>query len=184
MIEGYVGLPGAGKTYAMVRRMIGVARAKKDVRIASNMGLDVERLRGLTGWRGEYQELRDWPDLVEIRRSLVLIDELNLWMPSRVWNKLPAQLLWSWAQVRKSRLTIWWTAQAAARVDKVVRELTFSTGHMASFVRLGFFVCRWRSGMGGNTEAVEFVPFRRSYAAVYNTEGFVRTASFVSKAWE
>src|SRR5439155_11109109 len=40
----------------------------------------------------------------------VLIDELNLWAPSRLWQELGIGVLNRWAYVRKDGLEIIWTA--------------------------------------------------------------------------
>jgi zonular occludens toxin Zot len=54
----------------------------------------------------------------------VVIDELNLWAPSRFWEKLGIGVLNRWAYVRKDGMHIVWTAQHEARIDKVAREVT------------------------------------------------------------
>lgn len=54
----------------------------------------------------------------------VLIDELNLWAPSRLWEQLGLGVLQRWAYARKDGLDIVWSAQHEARVDKVAREVT------------------------------------------------------------
>lgn len=56
--------------------------------------------------------------------TTVLIDELNLWAPSRFWAKMGIGVLNRWAYGRKDGLRIVWTAQHEARVDKVAREVT------------------------------------------------------------
>lgn len=56
----------------------------------------------------------------------VLIDELNLWAPSRLWEKLGLGVLQRWAYARKDGLDIVWSAQHEARIDKVAREVTES----------------------------------------------------------
>jgi hypothetical protein len=54
----------------------------------------------------------------------VLIDELNLWAPSRLWQETGIGVLNRWAYARKDGLDIFWTAQHEARIDKVAREVT------------------------------------------------------------
>jgi hypothetical protein len=54
----------------------------------------------------------------------VLIDELNLWAPSRLWQETGIGVLNRWAYARKDGLDIYWTAQHEARIDKVAREVT------------------------------------------------------------
>jgi len=92
--------------------------------------------------------LRSWEDLINLRifrdpfdvahqpdcsvvgcvgcsRGItVLLDELNLWAPSRLWQKLGIGVLNRWAYTRKDGLEILWSAQHEARVDKVAREVT------------------------------------------------------------
>jgi len=80
--------------------------------------------------------IRSWDDLLRVQRErdefgnpsgpspLILIDELNLWAPSRRWQSLEDDLLYKWSHNRKHGLDIWWTAQHESRVDKVVREVT------------------------------------------------------------
>jgi hypothetical protein len=94
------------------------------------------------------QVLREWDDLINLRvyrddfdvphregcavvscngcsRGItVLLDELNLWAPSRLWQELGIGVLNRWAYVRKDGLEIIWTAQHEARIDKVAREVT------------------------------------------------------------
>ena len=134
-VEGYLGLPGAGKTYTMVHDVIGRRRANPHLRVYSNMDL---RLPG----DGELIRLDDWAQLLDANNGLVVLDEINLWMPSRAWSKLPGPMLWKWAQVRKSGLDILWTAQHVARVDKLVRELTWAYGMMFTWRKLGFFAMK------------------------------------------
>lgn len=96
----------------------------------------------------EARVLRSWDELIDLRvmrdplgaahrdgcdvltcngcsRGItVLIDELNLWAPSRLWQEIGLGVLNRWAYVRKDSLDIIWTAQHEARIDKVAREVT------------------------------------------------------------
>ena len=127
-VEGYIGLPGAGKTYALALR--GIEAMRQGRRVFSNFGL-----RGtipLTAW--DHDNVGNTKDpgppcecgecFVSISHAVVLVDEINLWAPSRMWNALPMGLLHRWAQVRKYETQILWSAQHEARVDKVIREVT------------------------------------------------------------
>lgn len=58
------------------------------------------------------------------RGITVVLDELNLWAPSRFWQAMGVGVLNRWAYVRKDGLRIVWTAQHEARIDKVAREVT------------------------------------------------------------
>jgi len=127
-VEGFIGLPGAGKTYALALR--GVEAMRQGRRVFSNFGL-----RGsipLEVW--DHENVGNTKDpgppcecgecFVSISHAVVLVDEINLWAPSRMWNALPMGLLHRWAQVRKYETQILWSAQHEARVDKVIREVT------------------------------------------------------------
>lgn len=54
----------------------------------------------------------------------IAIDELNLWAPSREWQKLGVGVLNRWAYVRKDGLEVYATAQHESRVDVVMRQVT------------------------------------------------------------
>ena len=127
-VEGFIGLPGAGKTYALALR--GIEAMRQGRRVFSNFGL-----RGsipLEVW--DHENVGNTKDpgppcgcgecFVSISHAVVLVDEINLWAPSRMWNALPMGLLHRWAQVRKYETQILWSAQHEARVDKVIREVT------------------------------------------------------------
>lgn len=58
------------------------------------------------------------------RGITVLIDELNLWAPSRLWQDLGLGVLNRWAYARKDGLEVHWSSQHESRVDKVAREVT------------------------------------------------------------
>lgn len=70
----------------------------------------------------------------------VLIDELNLWAPSRLWAELGLGVLQRWAYARKDGLDIVWSAQHEARIDKVAREVTehiWSCNGIGGSMRIG-----------------------------------------------
>jgi len=127
-VEGYIGLPGSGKTYALTIR--GMKALEAGRRVFSNYGL--EGSEPIVGWDCEnVGNVKDpGPScqcgkcFVSISNAVVLVDEINLWAPSRLWAALPLGLLHRWAQVRKYQTQVFWTAQHEARVDKVIREVT------------------------------------------------------------
>jgi hypothetical protein len=127
-VEGYIGLPGSGKTYALASR--GIEFVKAGYRVFSNF--ELEGTRPILGWDCENVGNTRDPGppcecgrcFVSLSHAVVLVDEINLWAPSRMWNALPLALLHRWAQVRKFETHILWSAQHEARVDKAIRELT------------------------------------------------------------
>jgi hypothetical protein len=54
----------------------------------------------------------------------IVLDELNLWAPSRFWATLGIGVLTRFAYTRKDGIRLVWTAQHEARIDKVAREVT------------------------------------------------------------
>jgi hypothetical protein len=115
MVEGYVGLPGYGKTYAMVSRALEVARRKgHQSEIFSNVPL--------VGIR--FTLIESFEELVGCQNGTILLDELGVWMSSRDSMKLPKPVRDMLAQHRKNGLDLYWTAQHENRVDSIIRELT------------------------------------------------------------
>lgn len=84
----------------------------------------------------EYEKVDGWEALMNIQRSrdewgnpakrgiVMLIDEINMWAPSRKWAEIPMDVLYQWSHNRKQGLEIWWSSQREARVDKALREVT------------------------------------------------------------
>lgn len=144
-----------------------------------------------------YRFVSSWDDLVNVSRArdewnnpdrrgiTILIDEINLWAPSRMWGDLPLGLLFKWSHNRKQGLEIWWSSQREARVDKVIREVTELCYWSRSFGigRPWFF---WRRRYVPEPDAVdpenmksgqlegsfwhsEFSRFKPGMAALYDT---------------
>lgn len=131
-VEGYIGLPGSGKTYSMVHRAYYRRRKNPALRVWANFHIS------LPG--GPVELLRKLPeDLRNVRDGLVLLDELNIVMPGRLWNKVPAEMMYKFNQTRKSRLDLYYSAQVFDMVDKAAREVTNETWEMSNWANLGFF---------------------------------------------
>jgi zona occludens toxin (predicted ATPase) len=114
MVEGFTGLPGSGKTYYAVKRAIEADQ--KDVEIWSNFKIDLPN--------NSVNRFRDLKEVFNVRKGLIIIDEINLVCPSRFWNKFPPELAYFWSQTRKFELDIIWTAQHVDRVDKIIKEIS------------------------------------------------------------
>lgn len=135
-IRGYLGPHGSGKTYAMVRHAYYRRLKHPDMPVWANFKVQ------LPG-DGPVHPLTVWPDdLVRARNGLVLIDEINIVMPSRLWDRVPVQMLYALAMARKFGWEMLWSAQYVARVDKSAREVTSEVWKMMNFRRLGFFAYR------------------------------------------
>jgi hypothetical protein len=129
MIEGYIGIPGAGKSWSMT------VRAYKDRRlydeIVTNYGLNEERF----GDHGtKLVRMRNAQDFVDItmralyqpdgKRRLILLDEVHSILDARNWTKVPQEALMVLAQPRKARLDLLYTAQHESQVEKRLRVVT------------------------------------------------------------
>lgn len=111
MIEGYVGLPGAGKSAHGVLSLIE-ARRKGRSTIANFHS------------RSGMWEFGLWADFVEAGNCLAVIDEAHMWFSARSWTKTQQLELSVFQQSRKEGLDLVWIAQSAARVDTAIREVT------------------------------------------------------------
>jgi hypothetical protein len=130
MIQGWIGLPGGGKTYLMTR--MAAARYKQYDEVCSNYPIDLpnyrpmrnlaefleiadEALRGVVGANGR----RRRPP-----KRRVLLDEVHLWMDSRAWASIPPQTLRVLALPRKGGLDIDYSSQDFSNVEKRLRTVT------------------------------------------------------------
>lgn len=137
MIRGYFGLPGSGKTYSMTRDAIKEARGRV---VYANYHVDLPSAEKVVFLENPYQ-------LKQIEDGLLLIDEAGLWLPSFIWKRIPEELIWKLAQIRKCGLDLFYTAQNPARVVKVLREITFESVWTSKF--FGFFLQKVVNGIDG-----------------------------------
>jgi hypothetical protein len=112
MVEGFTGMPGSGKTYWVVK--LALDRLKRGDTVYANFKIDHPNVK-------RFHKLQE---LFEVRKGVIIVDEINLVCPSRWWNKFPPELAYFWSQTRKFGLDIYWTAQHYDRVDKIVKEIT------------------------------------------------------------
>lgn len=107
------GRPGTGKTYILTAKALDFL--KKGREVWSNYFIK---------WSGEnlhyYHTINE---LVDIRKGIILMDEVHVYFNSRKWEVLPETLQYKLQQHRKQGLDIWGTAQNINRVDVVMREL-------------------------------------------------------------
>jgi len=108
---GVVGRMGGGKTYLMAHA----------AHLARAAGRPVYANFGLEG----AEPLRSWDDVLAVPRgSMVLVDEVHLWWPSRAYQAPPQLEAWC-SQVRKLDVTFLWSSQDWSFVSKRLRHLTF-----------------------------------------------------------
>jgi len=130
MIEGYVGLMGSGKTYAATRR---AGQALREGRLV----LANYQIEGALYW-ADWGEMFDFSLDIWTKREkgLIIVDEANIMLPSRVWQKMDPRLLMFWAQSRKIGVDVIWTAQHESRVDTSVREITYQIWRCRKYGKL------------------------------------------------
>lgn len=111
MIIAYTGMPGGGKTYALVWRAYKAIKEGRTV--FANFPL-----------KGTYQITLD--DLCDYRfpeNSVVLIDEAGRWFNSREWKDLPPEVFDMFTMHRHLQMDLYIGVQSFARVDKSLREV-------------------------------------------------------------
>lgn len=111
MIIGYTGMPGSGKTYALVAR--AHEALKKGRVVFSNFPL-----------KGCYQiSLDDICNYQFPEDCVVLIDEAGRWFNSREWKDLPHEVFDLFTMHRHVKMDLFIAVQSFARIDKSLREV-------------------------------------------------------------
>lgn len=120
MVQGFVGLPGSGKTYLLAKQ--GLDDIKNGKEVYANF-----HLKGAKHFSSLTQIIAIIKKRLQTGQNMnitVLIDEINLSFPSRMWNKVPGWVLYFWSQTRKFGCDIYYTSQSINRIDKVIREVS------------------------------------------------------------
>jgi hypothetical protein len=223
IIEGYVGMIGAGKTTLAVQHALELARTRKAVLLANipvrcgphcagresrrfvvdrrcprkcledhvherrfcelehgtlpmgDDGLDVGTLMDRAF------ALRD-----EQRGLVLLMDEVGVVMPSRLWKDFPVTLMWTLQQSRKLACEWVWTAQDASFVDNQLRSLTSVVHYVRSFPPSSI----WRRHRGKRPWFLMTQTFTPTAAPRANGEGMradrliARKLKRYRRAWE
>lgn len=118
MIEGFIGRPGSGKSYALTARVI--REAERGNRCFTNWDVNYKNV-----WRFREDELLDLPP------GKIFVDEAHLWFPARQALNLPPSWMAMLSQTRKSGWDLFWCAQHESRVDRAIRDVT-SWMHLCS----------------------------------------------------
>lgn len=110
MIEGYIGLPGSGKTYTIVKRALQEAKTRP---VFTNFPIEGENIFSYTD-----------EDLLNLPPGVIIMDEAHLYMPARGSLRLPMSWLALFSQTRKRGWDLLWSTQHENRVDRVLRDVT------------------------------------------------------------
>lgn len=150
IIEGYVGTIGAGKTTLAVQHAMMLARARGAV-LLSNIpvvcGPRCSRGREGPGCLFDHALLPvndEGVDLGELTRRafvlrdqerglVLLLDEVGVIMPARLWKEFSVALMWVLQQSRKLSCEWIWTAQDPSFVDHQLRSLTSVVHYVRSY---------------------------------------------------
>jgi len=119
MITGFIGLPGAGKTFGMV---YNACKALKDNRrVITNVAITDTIF-------GSKKVAEFTPNIGDAIKNadncLILVDEASIVFPNYFWNKLSSDILIRFAQVRKFGLDFFYTSQGWNHTVKRLRDLT------------------------------------------------------------
>lgn len=130
MITGFVGAPGAGKSYSMVDYALQQRRATGR-KVYAIGGLCVDLRVGSPTYGEEWCDgrIRSLDDVLDLGNALVLLDELHEWWPAHKWQQLSDSARRWLRQHRKDGLELVYTTQYASGVVNVVRELTAELWH-------------------------------------------------------
>lgn len=153
-------------------------------------------------WRVQLSTGRDGFDLDELddviawtrgheRGTVLLLDEVGVLIPARMWQRFGVDLMQQMSQSRKNRVDVWLTAQDIEDVDAYVRRKCYSvwkvrcvpTGSIERQERgrrpWFFFESEWAPGSVGKKDkrrGWRFRRYRRSDELEYDTDEIVRPA--------
>jgi len=133
MIEAYVGVPGSGKSYMLVKRDLeALAKGK---RIYANFGFIRENVYHYLRRRyrlphreavlkaDSIEEIRDYKGLLSVYEGLLLFDEAHMWFNAREYRLFPTEVLGFWSQHRKVGVDVLLATQRYGSVDTMIRDL-------------------------------------------------------------
>lgn len=113
MIEGIVGLPGQGKTYEGVRRLL----------VAADSGRQCFSTTPINHPNVEHISRDEVVDPF-LPPGLIFLDEIHLWLGSNDFRQLDPTWYEKLSQTRKDGHDVLWTSQHESRVLKQLRDNT------------------------------------------------------------
>lgn len=138
-ITGVLGLQGAGKTFAALKFALQVAETL-EYDLCFNFSIDLKKLfyycldcgysyllgRILSGDGVRCRSSADLQAFMDRPKTLYLLDEAGVYLNSRRFRDISVDFISDLAQIRHDGKLLWWVAQYADMVDRVLRELTAS----------------------------------------------------------
>lgn len=135
MIEAFVGIPGSGKSYALVLKGLEALASPRPRPVYANFGFIRENVYHYLRRRKKLphreavlrtdliREIRDYSDLLNVHDGVLLFDEAHMWLPSRQFDLIPVEVIAFWSQHRKVGVDVYLATQRYGSVDAIVREL-------------------------------------------------------------
>jgi hypothetical protein len=186
-VRGWIGQMGSGKTYCAVMDCYARRKANPELPVMTNLsrldlpGVPVQFLSVDDGLDVMFGQMRDF------REGIMLLDEVGIFLPSRMWAKVPLELSAKWAQLRKDGVDLMWTAIWVGSVVKDLREITMETTICTSWQRFGWFFMRTYSST--RVESKKFYQgmhiriFRPGLAGrLYDTMGKVKAPDWAGRS--
>ncbi|BDG15774.1 zonular occludens toxin domain-containing protein [Thermus brockianus] len=159
MIEAFVGIPGSGKSYALVLKGLQALSLPKPRPVYANFGFIREnvyhylRVRKKLSHREAVlrtdliREIRDYGELLDVHDGVLLFDEAHMWLPSRQFDLIPVEVIAFWSQHRKVGVDVYLATQRYGSVDAIVRELVaFVYWARPAPFWMGIFLRPWTRG--------------------------------------
>lgn len=165
-VTGAVGLPGSGKSYYLVEKVLEAQR--KGIATYSNAGFDVVGTETIGSFR----------DFADIKGPAVIaFDELPLFFNARKWQTFPDGMLYKLTQIRKDRIELYYSSISPRMVDVVLRMLTFEWVHCRQIAgRLMRRVHKAPEEWGGERFRTSWAIRKREVMDAYDTMGRVAVA--------
>lgn len=168
-VTAYVGMPGSGKTYALAE--IAQREMKRGKPVWCNAGFDV---------RGAHI-FESFDDFLSIPNgSVVVWDELPLYVNARKWAEFPDGLFYRLTQIRKDGLQLYYSAIHEDMIDVNVRRITWWYWHCqgitARILRRSKFPPNEFRKQGSRRYCAEWVRVRDEITTLYDTYAKVSVA--------
>lgn len=163
MIIAFTGMPGAGKSYALVQRAYKALQEGRTV----YANFPIKGVNKFT--------LDDLCNFAFPENSVIIIDEAGRWFNSRQWKDLPSEVFDVFTMHRHLNCDMYIGVQSFARIDKSLREvveLTYWARKMPVLpfhVYEGYYDLEKVGSMRKDSDVRFFIPVRRLYRNMYNT---------------
>ena len=171
MINIIVGKPGEGKTYSLVRQ--AYKEAKKGRNVYSNFYIKFPQI--LDPKNEINRRIFFWDkitDFVNIKKGVIIIDEVQIYFNSRGWKELPPKVQYKFQQHRKQGLDIWGATQNIKRIDTIIREIVntvYSVKKLPFFFHMKSYDVEDIDKANKNCHSNFMFPLKKTIANSYDT---------------